>query len=281
MLSRTGRATAPLLAVLAALLGSVLLAAPASAADRVVTVTAEGVMPKVLTVAVGDTVTFVNEGTRLDLVARSTSPNWSFSSTLPVLPGRSYTVPAEEITGPGTYTYALGEDDEEPFTGSVVVPAPPAPSPRPAGPAASGGGGPAPGGGGTAPPPAQGGGTGTAQPPVPGGFGPVPGPAGPAPGGLAPGPSIALPELPAEEPVGPAPETAEEPKVAPGAGPLAVPGRLGVPAGYRGYGLPSALAVVLAAGVASLLVRLLLAEPAARRAARGTVAGGTPVATVD
>jgi hypothetical protein len=37
---------------------------------------------------------------------------------------------------------------------------------------------------------------------------------------------------------------------------------------------------VLAAGVASLLVRLLLAEPAARRRARG-MSGATPVATVD
>lgn len=288
-MSRPVRALAPLLVALAALLGALVVAAPASAADRVVTITAAGVTPKVLEVAAGDTVTFVNEGTRLDLVARSTSENWSFSSGLPILPGRRYTVPADQVKGPGTYTYAVGNDGEQPFAGSVVVPAPPSPSPRPPGSPAPSGGGPGPSGGSGGPggpagpgdgaPPAQGG-TGVAQPPVAGGFDSIPGATPPLPGGLAPGPTIALPELPAEDPVGPAPETADEPEVA-DAGPLAVPGRLGAPAGYRGYGLPAALAAVLAAGVASLLVRLLLAEPAARRRARGAVGSGTPVATVD
>ena len=289
--TRPVRRPALVLAALGALLASVLLAAPASAEDRVVTITDAGVMPTSMTVAVGDTVTFVNEGTRLDLVARSTSENWTFSSELPILPGRSYTVPADRLTGPGTYAYAVGDEGEEPFTGSVVVPAPPSPSPRPAGSPPASGGGPAPAGGGPAPgpgpggqppAPAPGGGTGVAQPPVTGGFSSAPGPLSPLPGGTgtAPAPSIALPELlPAEETVGPAPQTADEPEVA--AGPLAVPGRLGAPAGYRGYGLPAALAAVLAAGVASLLVRLLLAEPAARRRARGAVGGGTPVAAVD
>ena len=92
------------------------------------------------------------------------------------------------------------------------------------------------------------------------------------------GPAIALPELPAES-AGPLPEPAPDPEQA--AGPLAVPGRLGAPAGYRGYGLPAALAAVLAAGVASLLVRLLLAEPAARRRARSALTGPAPVATVN
>jgi hypothetical protein len=48
-------------------------------------------------------------------------------------------------------------------------------------------------------------------------------------------------------------------------------GRLPEPPTGRRYGLPAALAAIAAAGVASLLVRLLLAHPAARRAkhARG------------
>ena len=58
------------------------------------------------------------------------------------------------------------------------------------------------------------------------------------------------------------------------------PGRLDSPPTLRGYGLPSALAAVLAAGIVSLLVRLLLAEPAARRRTPGP-AGPTAGAAVD
>ena len=47
---------------------------------------------------------------------------------------------------------------------------------------------------------------------------------------------------------------------------VAAPGRLPSSATARRYGLPAALAAVAAAGVVSLLVRLLLAHPAARRA---------------
>ena len=50
-------------------------------------------------------------------------------------------------------------------------------------------------------------------------------------------------------------------------------GRLPEPPTGRRYGLPAALAAVAAAGVASLLVRLLLAHPAAQHAkhARGNL----------
>jgi hypothetical protein len=41
------------------------------------------------------------------------------------------------------------------------------------------------------------------------------------------------------------------------------------------------LAAVLAAGIASLLVRLLLAEPAARRRVRSAMTVPAPVAAVD
>jgi hypothetical protein len=81
-------------------------------------------------------------------------------------------------------------------------------------------------------------------------------------------------------PAGPEPETAPEPEAGPTTA-AAVPGRLGSPPTARGYGLPAALAAVLAAGVASLLVRLLLAEPAARRRARHAMGRSAPVATVD
>jgi len=59
---------------------------------------------------------------------------------------------------------------------------------------------------------------------------------------------------------------------------LAAPGRLPEPSTARRYGLPAALAAVAAAGVASLLVRLLLAHPAARQARH---ARSGPAVTVD
>ena len=58
------------------------------------------------------------------------------------------------------------------------------------------------------------------------------------------------------------------------------PGRLDNPPTPRDYGLPTALAAVLVAGVGSLIVRLLLAEPAARRRTPGS-AGPTAGAAVD
>ena len=58
------------------------------------------------------------------------------------------------------------------------------------------------------------------------------------------------------------------------------PDRLVNPPTRRGYGLPVALAAVLVGGVASLLVRVLLAEPAARRRAPDP-AGREPVTAGD
>lgn len=267
-----------LLVALAAVLGSFLLAAPASAAEKVVTITADGVSPKVLQVATGDTITFVNEDTTFGYRAEATSDNWDLDSgPVGLLPGRSYTHP-DPITEPGTYTYRVAEG--EPYAGSVTLAGAngvtPAPKPSRAAPRPSGGSSPV-----ASPQPAASptGGTGTAAPPVAGGFGSVDSDPSPA-AGLAPPPAIALPELPAES-AGPLPETAPVPGAETATGPLAVPGRLGAPAGYRGYGLPAALAAVLAAGVASLLVRLLLAEPAARHRVRSAMTGPAPVATVD
>lgn len=258
-----------LLAVLAALAGSLLLASPASAAEQVVTITAEGVTPKVLTVAKGDTITFVNEDASFGYRAQATSDNWDLDSgPVGLLPGRSYTHP-DPIEAAGTYTYRVAEG--EVYEGSVVLPAPsPKPSPTKAGTSPKPSPAPA-----ANPAPSPTGGSGTAEP---GGFGTLGDPS-PAPGGVAPPPAIALPELPGET-AGPEPETAGEPDpVATTA--AAVPGRLGSPPTARGYGLPAVLAAVLAAGVASLLVRLLLAEPAARRRARGAMTPPAPVATID
>ena len=269
-----------LLAVLAAaLLSSVLLALPAAAAQQVVTITDEGLVPTVLQVASGDTVLFVNEsGAPRRVVA--TSDNWDVDSGLALLPQGSYEHP-DPITEPGTYTFTAG--DGEPFAGSVVLPAPSSPQPSP--PPADGGASPAPAPGespAASPAPAESpaatGGTGTALPPITGGFGGLGTIPSPAAEGIAPPPAIALPELPgAEESGGPLPQTAPEPGTA---GSDARPGRLASPVVARGYGLPAALGAVLIAGVVSLLVRLLLAEPAARRG-RGRLAAPAPVVTAD
>jgi len=58
-------------------------------------------------------------------------------------------------------------------------------------------------------------------------------------------------------------------------------GRLPEPPTGRKYGLPAALAAVGVAGVASLLVRLLLAHPAARRAKHAATGRGDLTVTVD
>ena len=74
-----------------------------------------------------------------------------------------------------------------------------------------------------------------------------------------------LPAL-APTPAGPSPRAVWPPQVTPPAR-LAVAGDLPGPGNPRGLGLPAVLAAVLVLGVASLLVRVLLAEPAARRRA--------------
>ena len=67
-------------------------------------------------------------------------------------------------------------------------------------------------------------------------------------------------------PAGPSSRAAGPPQVSATAR-LAVAGDLPGPDSPRGLGLPAVLAAVLVLGVASLLVRVLLAEPAARRRA--------------
>lgn len=271
-------------ALVFALVGSVVLAAPAQAAEKVVRITAEGLVPGQLTIARGDTVVLVNDDAAFRYRARSTTGNWSFDSGLiPLASGVRYALP--EITDSGTYGFTVFQG-EDPFNGAVVLPAPrSSPAPRAsAGPTRGASAAPSPAAVGSASPtpsPSVTGGTGaTALPPLPGGFGSSGTVPSPVPGGTAQLPDLApvLPLLPGET-AGPSPETAGEPSPSP-AVITAVRGDLPGAGTSRGYGLPAVLAAVLAAGIASLLVRLLLAEPPARRAVAG-LSGPDPVATVD
>lgn len=291
--SPAARRLSSLAVLLLALLGSVALAAPASAAEKVVEITAEGLRPAQLTIARGDTVVVVNQDEGFRYRVRSTSDNWDFDSGLltPLARGQRYELPPVEEVGTYTFTAFQGED---PFNGAVVLPAPSATTPPAAAPASPGasprpGATTAPGASPAATPsPAATGGTGAAAlPPLAGGFGstgvlpsaaPVPGQA-PAVAPALPG----LPTLPGDPAAGPEPQTAGEPTPAP-VGAQAIAGDLPGAQTPREYGLPAALAAVLAVGVVSLLVRLLLAEPAAQRRVRGLTAGlggPDPVVTVD
>ncbi len=269
-ISRRGSAFA---AALLAVLGSLVLAPVAHAAERVVTLTDGGISPAVLTISPGDTVRFAVQSRPADRV-RSTSNNWSFDSCPVALLGcpGSFTVP-EALTAPGTYTYTATSGTKE-RRGSVVVAPPPAPAPAPPSSPADDAPKPAPSGAATQSPPGTGGTGSTALPPLPGGFGPAQLPGGPVPGGLAPAPTLALPLLP-EAALGPLPATAPVPGLAPLTN-LAVAGDLPGQPTMRRYGLPAALAAVLAAGVLSLLLRLLLSEPAPGPGRRRSPAGRVP-----
>ena len=127
---RWAAARSLLVAALAAVV--VLPAGPASGAERIVTITAEGVLPSRLEVAPGDTVRFVSEDATFAYRAQSTGGPWSFDSGLTELLDGDYLVPAP-LVQPGTYTYRVAQD--EPFSGAVVVPGragPPAPAATPA-----------------------------------------------------------------------------------------------------------------------------------------------------
>ena len=275
--------------LLVALLGSVVLAAPAQAAERVISITADGLLPRTLTIAAGDTVVLVNDDAAFRYRATSTTGRWSFDSGLiPLARGQRYVLP--EISDSGAYGFTVFQN-EAPFTGTITLPAPGTAVPRPA---TSPSTGSSSGGSTKASPtsqpssqpsgaasasPAPAGGTGAAAlPPLSAGFGAVDPAPSPAPG--APAPAIApdLLALPGEVP---APQAAGKAVASPT--PLtnsAIQGDLPGTGTSRGYGLPAVLAAVLAAGVASLLVRLLLAEPAARRAVAG-LRGPNPAAAVD
>ncbi len=278
--ARAGRAAAALLLALAgSLLGIVALAVPASAQERLISITADGVSPKVLTLAAGDTVTFVNDDSSFSYRAQSTSDNWACDSgPVGLLPGRSFSCP-DPFTESGTFTYEVAQD--EPFRGSIVLPKPGGTSPAATPRASAAPGGPASPAAGASPQadaspsPTPTGGTGTARPPVTSGFDSLGIPSSPAPEGVAPAPAIAG-LLPTTEDA-PAPGVEVAPEATGGsADPSAQPAVAADLPGadsQRALGLAAVVAVVLTTGVVSLLVRLLLAEPSVRAAG--------PVVTVD
>ena len=263
--------------------GGVAVPAPASAAVRDVRLTQDGASPERLQVGPGDTVRFVNADTFVHRVVDA-GGDWDFD-TGTVLPGRAYTL-AEPLAQPGTFAYRGAGLDR--FTGVVVVPGvrstSPSPGPSPTtAPAAAAALDPTPA-------PTDGGGRLAGPPPLAGSsFGGV--------DGLAPqAQAVPVP------PRAPGPEPAYDLQPAPDLQPTAGPGldvagratgatapplaagqdgdprpatrplpRLSSPVEARRFGLPLVLATVLIGGVLSLLVRLLLAEPA-----RGAGAGGAP-----
>lgn len=231
------------------LLGS----SPAYAAKTItISLTADGPKPASTTAAVGDTIQFRNDDATFVHQVGSGSGPWTAQwQSPPLAPGQQYAAP--KLTKPGTYVYRGVNLDS--FTGKVVVPGTVAPTPakspstkpastKPPAPQQSPAATPSPTGGtgDVGPPPLAGG---VISPP------PAPGAGGPAPNVA---PTLAGEEVPSAEPTGPTVAVGQ--------------GRLPEPPTARKYGLPAALAAVGAAGVASLLVRLLLAHPAATRASR-------------
>lgn len=278
-----------LLAVLCLLLLAALVSpAPASAAVRDIRITQDGVSPQQLQVSAGDEVRFVNDDSFVHRVVDDGGP-WDFEDTL--LPGETFTT--DPLTTAGTYAYRGAGLDS--FTGTVVVQGSAGPAPRPttesrpttapppvpvpaptaspapartpdadAAPAPSSSSSPSA----AAPAPVFTGGSGRVQGPPPlaggtfGGFEGLAPPASAVPDpqvapGLELGGQVPLPQATTE--AGPPPVLAAEDSGEAPAPIGALPG-LGTPVEARRFGLPLVLATVLAGGVLSLLVRLLLAE---------------------
>jgi plastocyanin len=243
-----------------------LLSDPAAAATTVtIRLTAKGPQPAALTVAAGTTVAFQNVDATFVHGARNaqTGAAWTFN-TGTLAPGQVRT--AATLTKPGEYVYQSNHPElGDVFSGKVVVPggSSPAPSPlrsaAPVGSVASAQASPAVSGAAAASP-SPAGGSGAAGAPTLGAFGseglPVP-----TPSSGAPAPQVAPAQpgaaLGGVTPV-PTPSPASTPVVA-------LARRLPAAATARHFGLPAALAAVAVVGVASLLARLLLAHPAARR----------------
>lgn len=252
----TSYAAAGVLMLLAVL--PLLAARPASAAQQItIDITASGPKPALVTAAAGDTVVFRNADMTFVHQVKSESPNWSFN-TGPLPPGA--TSRAVKLGGAGDYLYMGANLDS--FHGKVSVPAAPGASPTASpqptsasSPASSPAASPSAGAAGPSASPVASPTAGTgvvAPPPLAGGSFGLP---SAQPGAPLPAPAVA-PTLAGEDPVA---SGSPQPVVAVGLGRLPEP-----PTGRR-YGLPSTLAAVVALGVGSLLVRLLLAHPAARR----------------
>lgn len=291
------RRTTQLLAlVLAALLlgGSVgLAAASAQAAQVTVTLTPQGPTPEFIEVPVGGTVVFVNEDTTTHRVfarvEEGKSTAWEYESG-PLEPGA--TSPATDPFGAaGRYVFDDVQGVLLPRTFrdeiGVLPAASPSPTPDPstspepngsptaspgASPSASGApGGPSESPGASPGAPAPTGGTGTTRPlPLDGGFAGLGlGSTGSSPVQI-PGdplaPAIAPPPLADDGPL-PLPYIAAAPgDEAPSVAALPTGSLPGVDTG-RDLGLPAVLGALAIVGLVSMIVRVLLAEPAARRPA--------------
>lgn len=295
-LRRTTRRTTQLLAlVLAALLlGSASLAsASAQAVQVTVTLTPDGPSPEFIEVPVGGTVVFVNEDTTVHRVSATVeegkSTAWDYESGPIEAGATSPPTPAFEASGRYTFDDVQGLLLPNTYSDEIGVLPPGSPSPSPqtsASPSPSGepsaGPGASPSASGSPGTPAEDaaaspgaqppGGTGSAGPlPLDGGFGstgtaPVPIPGDPLAPAIAP-PLV----LPDEGPL-PLPYIAVAPgEQAPSVAALPTGSLPGADTG-RALGLPAVLGALAIAGLVSMIVRVLLAEPAARRpeeAARG------------
>lgn len=231
--------------LLAGLLLALGLAAPSTAATRTVRLTNDGPVPASLTIKAGDRVVFVNADTVPHQVRSQGS--WQYDSG-PVPPGQT-SAPTPALSAPGTYRYADVRGIvllPQTFAGSLVVPKP-APSPTPSRTAS-----PSPTASASASPsasPRPSATSSTAQP------SPTPAPTGtrsPTPAPTASG------GVPTPAPSSPGPTPAPDVRYG---DPQAL-----VQSSPHRYGLPALLAGVLAGGVLSLLVRVLLWLPQGRPA---------------
>jgi plastocyanin len=253
----TRRLLACLLALLAALASVVLVAAPASAAVTKVSLTSSGPSPATVTIRAGDTVAFTNTDT-VSHTLKSTSSNWTLKATTVA----AKTTKSLLFSKPGTFDYSdsyqILVGIPQTSAGHVVVPKSASASPTPRATASRT---PAPTSAPTRPPVATptpsatvtpGAGV-AVPPPINGGVIPSPG-ASPS---LGPAPQVAPPGT-SPVPVTPAPVV----DVAYGDHRAIVQG-----SAHR-FGLPAVLALVAAVGVLTLLGRVLLRAPEARRRVR-------------
>jgi plastocyanin len=251
---RTNRWLGLLSALFLAAAALLLAAAPADASIRTVVLDATGPTPSTLTIAKGDIVNFFNNDSVNHKITHTVG-SWTFTADIKANTG----VATKPFTASGTYKY---DDDfvivavPRKVEGTIVVQAStPSPSPSP-----------------TRAPTPRPTTSPTARPTVgpSATASPTPGPTG---SGTAIGPGIGPGSTPSAtpSPTGPPPSLAS-----PGASPVpgvSYSGRGLIQGSPHGWGLPVVLALVGIAGVVSLLVRLLLAEPAARRRRTGDVAG--------
>ncbi len=254
-----GRAgLAPYVLVVLVVLTALTFAPGARAATKSVTLTNQGPSPASITIAVGDVVRFDNQS-NVDHTLTS-AKTWTFKRTIAA--GSAATTNPFPTAGTYAYTdeFTLVAIPQQ-VNGSIVAKgatptASPTPSPTPkptTGPTPRPTVAPTPTRSPTASP--------TASPSPSGGTGTAVGP------GLGTGVLTSAQPTPSS---GPAPDIAAPASPSTSAGPVIAYGDKAavVQGSPHRFGLPAALAVVLMGGVLSLILRLLLSLPEARRSAR-------------